>query len=149
MGAAVTASRRAVDAANTFVHAIQWGEHTTVWSLLSESGRAIALSVASSNGLDRVTASRIRDDVSDPMALDEFLSRLLGGIRRDLRSVDIDELETGDVRVTDDGDAATVELTNPSAIPGTLPWSAGHLELSIDANGRWLVDRLVPRLVGP
>ena len=149
MGAAVTARRRAVDAANTFVHAIQWGEHTTVWALLSESGRAIALSVASSNGLDRVTASRIRDGVSDPMALDEFLSRLLGGIRRDLRSVDIDDLETGDVRVTDDGDAATVELTNPSTIPGTPPWSAGHLELSVDADGSWLIDRLVPRVAGP
>jgi hypothetical protein len=149
MGTAMTASRLAVDAANGFVHAVQWGEHTTVWSLLSESGKATALSVASSNGLDRVTASRIRDDVSDPMVLDEFLGRLLGGIRRDLRSVDIDELETGDVRVADDANAATVELTNPSTIPGTPPWPAGHLELSIDADGRWLVDRLVPRLVGP
>ena len=144
----MTAGRRAVDAASTFVHAILWGEHTTVWSLLSDSGRATALSVASANGLDRVTASRIRDDVSDPLVLEEFLGRLLGGIRRDLRSVDIDALETGDVRVADDGIAATVELTNPSTIPGTPPWSAGHLELSIDADGRWLVDRLVPRLVG-
>lgn len=149
MGAAVTARRRADDAANTFVHAVQWGEHTTVWSLLSESGRATALSVASSNGLDRVTASRIREGVSDPMVLDEFLTRLLRGIRRDLRSVDIDDLETGEVRVADDGGAATVELTNPSTIPGTPPWSAGHLELSVDADGRWLVDRLVPRVAGP
>jgi hypothetical protein len=102
-----------------------------------------------SNGLDRVTASRIRDAVSDPIELDEFLTRLLRGIRRDLRSVDLQHLECGDVQAGEDEQSATVELTNPSTIPGTEHWSAGRLDLSVDAKGLWFVDRLAPRLAGP
>lgn len=149
MGAAVTPTARTAERANAFVHAIQWAEHTRVWALLSEQGRTTALSVGVSNGLDRVTAARIRDDVSDPVELEEFLTRLLGGIRRDLRSVDIDRLDVGDVTFADDATSAVVELTNPSTIPGTPHWSAGQLEMSIGDDGEWFVDRLVPRVVGP
>jgi len=149
MGAAMTSTTDPAGAAAAFVHAIRWGEHTIAWSLLSEVGRTTALSVAVTNGLDRVTASRIRDKVSDPVDLDEFLTRLLRGIRRDLRSVDIERRECGQGQPGDSERSATVELTNPSTIPGTQHWSAGRLELSADANGRWFVDRLVPRLAGP
>lgn len=141
--------RGALDAAASFVHAIQWGEHTTLWQLLSETGRDTALEVALRHGLDRVTASRIRDDVSDPVDLEEFLSRLLGGLRRDLRSIELDHLATASTVEPGPGDAVTVELTNPSTLPGTDYWSAGQLELSADETGTWRVDRLVPRLAGP
>ncbi|MFT4866158.1 MAG: hypothetical protein ACI8RE_002355 [Ilumatobacter sp.] len=135
--------------ANAFVHAVRWAEHTSVWSLLSEAGRTTALSVGISNGLDRVTAARIRDQVSDPVELEVFLTRLLGGIRRDLRSVDIDQLEVGDVAFAANKSSATVGLTNPSTIPGTTHWSAGELEMSVGVDGEWFVDRLVPRVAGP
>ncbi len=145
----MTDRHRAVDTAAEFVRAIQWGEHTTLWELLSGDGRTTALSVAQRNGLDRVTAARIQDGLCDPVDLDEFLRRLLGGLRRDLRSVDIDQLDTVGTVEAGPGDAVTVELTNPSLLPGTDHWTAGSLQLSADDTGTWRVDRLVPRLAGP
>ncbi|MCY4664781.1 MAG: hypothetical protein OXC00_08955 [Acidimicrobiaceae bacterium] len=56
----------AADRAAAFIHAIVWAEHTILWDLLSDDGRAAALSVAMRNGLDRVVAGRIHDDLADP-----------------------------------------------------------------------------------
>lgn len=145
----MTSAAGPADRATAFVHAVQWAAHTEVWALLSEEGQATALSIGVSNGLDRVTAARIRDRVSDPVELEEFLTRLLGGIRRDLRSIDIDQLDVGDVTFAEDIGSATVELTNPSTIPGTTHWSAGELEMSTGVDGEWFVDRLIPRVAGP
>lgn len=150
MGAAMTAAvGAAAERARAFIHAIVWGEHTTLWNLLSDHGRAAALSVAMRNGLDRVVAARIRDDLADPVERDGFLQQLVGGLRRDLRSVELTQLTLGDSRAASDGSVA-VELLSPSQLPGTDAWPAGRLILSRDAAGRgWVVDRLEPRLAGP
>ena len=139
-----------VEAAEAFVRAIVWGEHSTVWELLSAQGRRFALSVATGNGLDRVVAGRIEQDLADPVEFDEFQAQVLGGLRRDLRSVDLDHIAVnatgaGSAAV---GDTRTVTLTTPSVIPGTSDWVAGELVLSFD-DGRWRVDRLIPRIAGP
>ena len=143
MGAAVT--RAAAERATAFIHAIVWAEHTTLWELLSEEGRGAALSVAVHNGLDRVVAGRIRDD---PVERERFLQQLVGGLRRDLRSVELTELTVGECRRGTDGTVAA-ELETPSRLPGTDAWPAGRLILSQDADRGWLIDRLEPRLAGP
>lgn len=149
MGAAVTgAVRDAAGRAREFIHAIVWAEHTTLWDLLSDHGRAAALSVAMRNGLDRVVAGRIRDDLADPVERERFLQQLVAGLRRDLRSVELTELTLGECRAASDGSAA-VELLSPSQLPGTDAWPAGRLVLSCDADRGWAVDRLEPRLAGP
>jgi len=135
-----------IEAGEAFVHAIVWGEHITVWELLSNQGRRIALGVATDNGLDRVVARRIEQNLADPVELDEFRAQVLGGLRRDLRSVDLDHITV--VGSGRGGDTGTVTLTTPSAIPGTSDWVAGELVLSLD-DGRWRVDRLIPRIAGP
>jgi len=144
----MTAEKGALEAAEAFIHAIQWSEHTTIWTLLSDAGRTTALSVAVDNGLDRVTAARIRDNVSDPRQLEDFFTRLLGGLRRDLRSVDIDQLEPGVLTCHPSNNSIDVELTNPSLLPGTDHWAAGHLVLTANEAGEWCVERLVPRIAG-
>ncbi len=138
----------AVASASAFVDAIVWGEHITVWELLSTSGRDAVLSVAIENGLDRVAAARIRDDLADPVALEDFLRQLLGGLRRDLRSVELDEISVDAESASLESEVARVALVAPSRIPGTGPWPAGTVVLSLDS-GRWRVDRLEPRLVMP
>ncbi len=149
MGAAVTgAAPDAAERARAFVHAIVWAEHTTLWDLLSAEGRAAALSVAVRNGLDRVVAGRIHDDVADPVELQRFLQQLVEGLRRDLRSVELTELTVGDCG-PGDGGAVAVELLTPSQLPGIDAWPAGRLVLSHDPERGWLVDRLEPRLAGP
>lgn len=138
-------------AAESFVHAVVWGEHTVLWDLLSDQGRATALAVARRNGLDRVVASRIQDDLADPSELDDFLGQLLEGVRRDLRSVDTNEIRVAEVSMTGTGMGtanAVATLVVPSLLPGP-DWAAGHLDLRCDAGGRWRVDRLEPRLAGP
>lgn len=149
MGAAMTGSLdEAVQRAAAFIHAIVWAEHTTLWDLLSDHGRTAALSVAMRNGLDRVAAGRIRDDLADPVERERFLQQLVGGLRRDLRSVELTELALGECRAVDDGTVA-VELLSPSQLPGIDAWPAGRLILSCDADRGWAVDRLEPRLAGP
>ena len=138
----------AVPAATAFIHAIVWGEHTTLWDLLSDEGRAAAVSVAVRNGLDRVVAGRILDGLADPVERDRFLQELVAGLRRDLRSVELtDELSVGESAPA--GDAVAVELRTPSQLPGTRWWPAGRLVLSRDPHRGWVVDRLEPRLTGP
>ncbi len=138
-----------MEAARDFVRAIVWGEHTTVWELLSDAGRSTALSVARARGFDRVIASRIDDGVADPTELDEFQARLVGGLRRDLRSVDLEHLEPLSGPDPFEEGRVVVELGSPSTLPGAEPWSAGRLVLSADDAGRWRIDRLEPRLAGP
>ncbi|MEO6651496.1 MAG: hypothetical protein ABIP17_02430 [Ilumatobacteraceae bacterium] len=135
--------------AGRFVEAIAWGEHTVVWDLLSRTGRGVALSVALTNGLDRVVAARISDDVADPTECQAFLEQLLRGLRRDLRSVDLAHLHAESPAVIQDDGTAIVELTCPSAIPGTGSWSAGRLVLSSAPDGTWRIDRLEPIIAGP
>lgn len=149
MGAAVTDdSKGASERARTFIHAIVWAEHTTLWDLLSNQGRAAALSVAMRNGLDRVVAGRIRDDLADPVERERFLQQLVVGLRRDLRSVELTELTLGECRAASDS-SVTVELLSPSQLPGIDAWPAGRLILSQDPGRGWVVDRLEPRLAGP
>ena len=125
-----------------------WAEHTTLWDLLSDDGRGTALSVAMRNGLDRVVAGRIRDNLADPVERERFLQQLVAGLRRDLRSVELTELAIGDLRGGTDG-TVTVELLSPSKVPNIESWPAGRLILSCDTDRRWAVDRLEPRLAGP
>ncbi len=138
----------AADCAAAFVHAIVWAEHTTLWELLGDEGRAAALAVAVRNGLDRVVAGRIRDDLADPVERDRFLQHLVAGLRRDLRSVELTRLTIGACDFLDDGSMA-VELLTPSELPGTDAWSAGRLLASHCADSGWVIDRLEPRVAGP
>ena len=135
--------------AGAFIAAIAWGEHTTVWELLSETGRSVALAVAQANGLDRVAAGRIRDRLANPVELEDFLAQLLGGLRHDLRSVDVGEIQLGACTMAPDDATATVELSVPSLLPGTGSWPAGSVVCSDDGAGTWRVDRLEPVLAGP
>jgi hypothetical protein len=149
LGAAVTGTElAAAEQARAFIHAIVWAAHTTLWDLLSDEGRTLALSVAVRNGLDRVVAGRIRDDLADPRELQQFLQQLVVGLRRDLRSVELTELTVGECNRIDNGTVA-VELQTPSQLPGIDAWAAGRLILSPDPERGWLVDRLEPRLAGP
>lgn len=138
----------AADRAAEFIHAIIWAEHTVLWDLLSDTGRETALTVAVQNGLDRVAAGRIRDDLADPAEREHLLRQLVDGLRRDLRSVELTELAIGECGLARGGVVAA-ELLTPSSLPGTDAWPAGRLVLSHDRERGWLVDRLEPRLAGP
>lgn len=138
------------EAADWFLRAVVWGEHTRLWALLSPEGRAAALSVAVANGMDRVVAGRIRDGLADPVEFDDFLRQLLVGLRRDMRSVDLENVTLdGEPRPGPENGSVIVDLATPSALPGTEAWPAGRLVLSPGPKGDWGVDRLEPRLAGP
>lgn len=147
MGAALNSP---AEAADRFLRAVVWGEHTRLWALLSPEGRTAALSVAMANGMDRVVAGRIRDGLADPVEFDDFLRQLLVGLRRDMRSVDLENVTLADEpRPGAEDGSVIVELATPSALPGTEAWLAGRLVLSPGSEGDWSVDRLEPRLARP
>ncbi|MDE0677657.1 MAG: hypothetical protein OXH42_10025 [Acidimicrobiaceae bacterium] len=138
----------AAERAAAFIRAIVWAEHTVLWNLMSDAGRETALLVAVQNGLDRVAAGRMRDDLADPVERERLLRQLVDGLRRDLRSVELTELAIGECGLQSD-DAVAAELLSPSSLPGTDAWPAGRIILSHDPQRGWLVDRLEPRRVGP
>lgn len=139
----------AVAIAARFIDAVRQGEHTTIWELLAPSARERAIGLGLARGLDRVRAQRLRDGLSDPVELDDFLRQVLHGLRRDLRSVEIDRLEVrGPPIVLDDGNVS-VGLISPSSLPGTDGWHAGRLVLVRLDSGRWSVARLEPVVAGP
>lgn len=147
MGEALSSLAGAAEAADRFLRAVVWGEHTRLWALLSPEGRTAALSVAVANGMDRVVAGRIRDGLADPVEFDDFLRQLLVGLRRDMRSVDLENVTlAGEPRPGPEDGSVIVELVTPSALPGTEAWPAGRLVLSPGPEGDWGVDRLEPRL---
>ena len=137
----------AIECARAFIDAIVWGAHTVVWELLSAEGRETVLAVAASRGLDRVTATRLRDGQCSSADQESFLRELTQGLRRDLRSVDLARVSlSDDARMLDDGTVA-IDLLSPSQIPGTGAWAAGRIILGCGPDQVWRVDLLEPRVV--
>ncbi len=127
-----------------FVHAVVWGEHSTLWDLFSPAGRDRVLAAGARGGLDPVKAERIRQGTSPHDEMDSFLTGLVQGLRVDLSSAELGEIEVGPVAPTADG-GTEVQLVVPSAFHHE-PWVAGVVLLS-SHDGRWSVDRLDPRRV--
>lgn len=138
----------ASDVVGEFVHAIAWGEHRTVWELLSRDGRKGVLRVALGRGMDDVLASRLRDDRAEPEELDAFLTDLVIGLRADLAGTDLDTVVLEPV-----GDVVgeTTELVVATPTPAdvarlgieSLPVAT---VLLVRQDGAWRVDHVAPRL---
>ena len=132
-----------VETARTFVEAVTWGEHQTVWGLLGDEGRKTVLRVAVNQGMDEGLAARLRDGTAAGSELNEFLLDLVHGLRADLQGNDLDTLEYElDPEAPGSGQARVVlTAPMPAELGGGLP--VGSAELSHDGE-RWRVERLVP-----
>jgi hypothetical protein len=134
--------------AKTFVDAVAWGEHHTVWDLLSADGRHVVLRVGATRGMDQALATRLGDGTASTVEHEEFLTDLVSGLRADLVGNDLDNLEAermedgtdppepGRVRVL-----LVLPLPEVLAIPG-LP--VAEVEM-VEETGQWRVDKLLPR----
>lgn len=134
--------------AKTFVDAVAWGEHHTVWDLLSSEGRHVVLRVGAARGMDQDLTTRLGDGTASAVEHEEFLTDLVTGLRADLAGNDLDNLDTE--RIEDDTappepGRARVLLVLPLpdilAIPG-LP--VAEVEM-VQETGRWRVEKLLPR----
>lgn len=141
----MTAPHPAVGIAREFIDAIIWGEHSTIWELLSPAGRDRVLLVGSRGGLDSVMAERIRQGTAPQSEMDDFLSGLVRGLRFDLSSADLEAIDVApDAAALGD---ALVQVSLEAAAPfHDQPWCVGTIDLSHQAEA-WLVDRLEPRLI--
>lgn len=138
----------AIGAAREFVTAVAWGEHRTVWELLSSDGRKTVLRVGVNHGLDEALAARLRDGTAGKAESEDFLVQLVLGLRADLRGADLDTLEYTADPAPEPGRARVV-LESPlpgglDALGSALP--VGSLELVDDGGGEWRVERLVPNV---
>lgn len=132
-----------VAAAQAFVRAIAWNEHTTVWDLLSPTARAAVLDLATRRGMDPLLAARLHEGTTGAEERDQFLADLLRGLVRELRGVDLDT-----VRCARRGDGMTavgstlvhLVVDAPEELGGDVP--VGQVELVPDNDGRWSVIRL-------
>lgn len=138
--------------AKAFVDAVAWGEHHTVWELLSKAGRDVVLRVGAMRGMDQALATRLGEGTAASAEREEFLTDLISGLRSDLAGNDLDNLEAerveGNAEAPEAGHAKVL-LVSPLppvlAIPG-LP--VAEVEM-IEEAGQWRVNKLVPRTSKP
>jgi len=135
----------AVDVARAFVDAIVWGEHSTVWELLSRAGRDQVLVAGGRGGLDSVMAERIRQGTGTAAEMDDFLSGLIRGLRVDLSAADLEQIEVAS-EASPTGDGLVRLLLQAPAPFHQDPWCVGSVDLSM-VQDEWLVDRLDPRRI--
>lgn len=133
------------DVASAFIHAVAWGEHHDVWSLLGREGRHSVVRIATNRGLDPAVAARLRDGTALPAERDVFLADLVNGLRNDLIGIDLDTLGFVDDPAPEP-DRCRVILTTP--MPAALDPAGGlpvaSVELALEGD-RWRVERLLPR----
>lgn len=135
------------EVATTFVSAVAWGEHHTVWNLLSGEGRTLVLRLGATRGMDQALAARLRDGTAATAEREEFLTDLVNGLRADLAGNDLDTLEAERDLAGEEGGAGTVRVILVSPLPEVLglpglPFAT--MEMT-EEEGGWRVDRLVPR----
>lgn len=133
-----------ISIAERFVQAILWGEHVTVWAMMSDAGREHVLEAGARRGLDPLQAQRIRQRTSPQDELDSFLTGLVHGLRVDFSAVPLDEVRASTEAVATNMDVVEVALHCPATF-GEGRWSAGSIVLSRSADG-WMVDRVKPVL---
>lgn len=131
--------------ARAFLDAIVWGEHSTVWELLSPTGRNRVLQAGSRGGLDSVMAERIRQGTSSQAEMDDFLSGLVRGLRVDLSAAELEQIEVAPGLTTTDDDSVRVLLHAPAPFHHE-PWQVGSINLS-NLEDVWFVDHLDPRRI--
>lgn len=137
----------AVEVARRFLEAIVWGQHSTIWELLSSDGRDVVLEAGARRGLDAVQAARIRQGTSNPEEQDAFLTGLLHGLRVDFSSVELETVAplSDVIELVDDRYQVTLEC--PASF-GSGGWAAGSMVISERRSPSgvtsWLVDRVNP-----
>lgn len=133
------------EVARSFVEAVAWGEHHTVWELLSQEGRTLVLRLGATRGMDQALAARLRDGTAATAEREEFLTDLINGLRADLAGNELDNLETELDTTLVGATSVRVILVSPLpaalSLPG-LPFAT--VELTDEAQG-WRIDRMVPR----
>ena len=126
--------------AERFIKAIVWGEHVTVWEMMSVPGREHVLEAGSRRGLDPLQAQRIRQGTSPQEEFDAFLTGLVHGLRVDFSAVPLDDVRAGSQSSPTDDDVIEVPLHCPATF-GEGQWSAGSIVLS-RSDDSWMVDRV-------
>jgi len=135
--------------AKVFVDAVAWGEHHTVWDLLSAAGRKVVLRVGAMRGMDQDLADRLGEGTAATAEREEFLTDLVSGLRADLTGNDLDNLVAEQVEAATAPGRAMVMLVLP--LPpalGIAGLPVAEVEMTEEA-GQWRVDKLVPRTSKP
>ena len=129
--------------ARAFVSAVAWGEHHTVWEMLSREGRSVVLRVASKRGMDEAMAARLRDGTAAPSEREQFLTDLVNGLRADLEGNNLDGLDYEADPAPEPGRSRVILVAPmPAGLSAGLP--VGSVELTQET-GAWRVERLLPR----
>ncbi len=134
------------ETARTFVQAVAWGEHHTVWDMLSDEAQRVVMGIATSRGLPEPLAARLRDGTATQIEVDQFRGDLVNGFRADLLGVDVDTIEYEvDEAIIEPGTARVVLLVPVPDPRLGLGLPTGSLELRQEGEA-WRVERLIPRL---
>lgn len=135
-------------AAERFLTAIDKGDHRGVWEQFSEQARAYVLNRAVDRGMDFDLMSAIRQETASEEDLDTYYQELLEGLRRDLRAVEISRM-TYEAKPEPESTTRQVRVTYllemDVAIGNQRPSIPAGSVIMAPEDGRWKVDRLIPR----
>lgn len=128
--------------AEQFVAAIAWGEHTTVWDLLSSDARLAVLGVATRRGMDALLSARLREGTASTDERDDFLADLLHGLQSELLGLELETLRfvRGGTGSTLPGSVVVLLVIDVPAELGELV-PVARMEL-VKEPDRWSVVRL-------
>ncbi|MDP9073958.1 MAG: hypothetical protein M3N98_07255 [Actinomycetota bacterium] len=134
-----------VEVSRAFVSAVVWGEHLTIWDMLTPEAQRAVITIAANRGMDERLAARLRDGTAARGERETFLTDLVNGLRADLRGNDLDAV---DYRLDPDAgfagpDEARVMLLAPMLEGLGAPLPVASVEL-VQLDSRWRVARLLP-----
>jgi hypothetical protein len=140
----------AVAVVKRFFFAVSIGDGEALWEELGEQARAYVLNVAVQQGMDFELGSRLRLGTAEPTEWEDYLANLVWGVQRDTDGIDLanlayegEAIENGQVRVRY---AVPLGLVLPGGTAGgTTPTIPAGSVITEQENGRWRVQRLVPR----
>lgn len=136
----------ATGAAERFLNAIFEADTDLIWDLFSAAAREHVVARGMRRGLSADLGRALLEGTAEDMERAEFMGDLLGGLQRDLETVDLSRVHVEPIGESFDASQETVVFYERFIVavgPPLEPLPVGSIEL-VRVDGKWMVDRLVP-----
>lgn len=134
-------------AAEAFLKAVYEGDPGAIWSSFSTEARNFVVARGVRRGMPYDLGQALLDNSADILDEVEFLADLLGGIEKDLETIDLGRISVSTNAEFISDHKVRVRFSEEFVIEVGPPLEAlpvGSLEL-VEEGQNWKIDRLIPR----
>lgn len=135
-----------VEVAASFLQAIFEGDPGVLWASFSVEARSFVVARGVRRGMPFELGQALLDGSADILDEVEFLADLLGGIEKDLATVDLGRILVSHVTEVIAEHKVRIRFSEKFVVevgPPLEPLPVGSLEL-VEESETWKIDRLVP-----